>query len=199
MTYLKSALIASAALALSASPAFAGDKMHKNHMTKAQAATAYDALKNLSATDRMAWETKIKANMSDKKKVKWATYSEAEQDMWMDKKIMKMMSKEASNTAIAPVSYETTATNSEADIVGKALQTEGLVSTSSEKLLMADGDRVKETRIVSQEADNTAANNAIVVPTVGGSELLTTVSCPIGTTAQPDMTCLVTGDFNPTS
>jgi len=41
------------------------------------------------------------------------------------------------------------------------------------------------------DSDNRIDNNAIVVPSSSGA--ITTVSCPIGTTAKPDMTCHVTG------
>ena len=204
MTYFKTALIASAAVAFMATPAFAGDKAYKDQASVTPTAASYDAVANLSAADRMTWETKIKANMSAEKQAKWATLTAAEQNAWMDKKIAKKMTKAsmATTTQVTAIPNDSTQvlSSSEEAMIGKALQTEGVVNVNSEKLLMADGDRVKETTIVTVEADNTAANNAIVVPTVGsGPELLTTVACPIGTTAQPNMTCHVTGDYQPNS
>lgn len=203
MTYLKTALIASAAIALSASPAFAGEKMHKDHMkTKVHASAAHDMVSNLSASERMVWETKVKASMSDEKKAKWATYSDEKRHMWMDKKIMKMMKAETSDNSKI---INTTATYKGAemmkrnDTVGEILQADGDADPEADrKLLMSNGNQMKKSVLIAKEMDNRAANNAIVVPTVN-SNVLTTVSCPVGTTAQPDMTCHITGDYQPTS
>ena len=204
MTYFKTTLIASAALALTATPAFAGEKMHSDHMkTTATTQVNYDLAKTLSAEDRMAWETKVKANMSAEKRAKWATYSSAEQEMWMDKKIAKMMTKDMASSAMIAPAATTSVQGAEAmkvnDTIGEILQADGDADPEADrKLLMADGKQMKKSTLIMKESDNSAANNAIVVPTVG-TNILTTVACPVGTTAQPNMTCLVTGDYSPVS
>jgi len=203
MTYLKTALIASAAIALTATPALAGEKMHKDHMkTTAQSTSTHNAVANLSAADRMIWETKIKASMSDQKKAKWSTYSEADQKAWMDKKIAKKMMKSnvmMENTTATSVSYQGAEAMKRNDTIGEILQADGdAYPEADRKLLMSNGDQMKKSVLIAKETDKRAANNAIVVPTVD-SNALTTVSCPVGTTAQPDMTCHVTGNYDPTS
>lgn len=203
MTNLKTTLIASAAVILSASPALAGDMTKKDHpKTTATTQVNYDLVKSLSAQDRIAWEAKVKAQMSNEKKAKWGTYSAAEQEKWMDKKIAKMMSKEMTSTATFTPT-KTTMQDAEAmkinDTVGEILQADGDPDPEADrKLLMANGDQMAKATLIAKESDNNIANNAIVVPTIG-SNVLTTVSCPVGTTAQPDMTCHVTGDYDPTS
>lgn len=204
MTYLKTTLIASAAIALTATPALAGEKMHSNHMkTTATTQVNYDLVNTLSAQDRAAWETKVMANMSAEKKAKWATYSSAEQDMWMDKKIAKMMTKDMTPPATITTTSASTVQGADAmkvnDTIGEILQADGDADPEADrKLLMADGEQMKKSTLIRKESDNTAANNAIVVPTLG-TNVLTTVACPVGTTAQPDMTCLVTGNYDPMS
>jgi len=135
MTYLKTALIASVAIAFSSVPAFAGENMHKDHMN----AKTYTQ----SVTDAEA----MKIN----------------------------------------------------DTIGEVLQADGDADPEADrKLLMSNGDQMTKAKLKMMDSDNIAANNAIVVPTIG-SNVLTTVACPVGTTAQPDMTCHVTGNYNPTS
>ena len=202
MTYLKTTLIASAAFAFMATPAFAGEKMHNDHMTKTQASTAYSAAAALSPSDRLAWETKVMSKMSDEKKAKWATYPAEKREMWMNKKITKMMQADASSMGAVksmPAAYDRAEAMKRNDTIGEILQADGDADPEADrKLLMSNGDQMKKSTLIMKESDNMAANNAIVVPTVN-SKVLTTVSCPVGTTAQPDMTCLVTGDYSPNS
>lgn len=204
MTYLKTALIASVAIAFSSVPAFAGENMHKDHMNaKTYTQVNYDLASNLSAADRLTWETKVKANMSDAKKAKWATLTSTEQDMWMNKKIAKMMTKQMSSPTMIKTTSATSVTDAEAmkinDTIGEVLQADGDADPEADrKLLMSNGDQMTKAKLKMMDSDNIAANNAIVVPTIG-SNVLTTVACPVGTTAQPDMTCHVTGNYNPTS
>ena len=204
MTYLKATLIASAAMALMASPAIAGEKMHKDHMkTTATTQVNYDLAKSLSSEERMAWESKVKANMSAEKKAKWATYSAAEQEMWMDKKIAKMMTKQMTSPATLTPTRTATSKNAEAmkvnDTIGEIIQADGDADPEADrKLLMASGQQMAKSTLIAKESDNKVSNNAIVVPTVG-TNVLTTVACPVGTTAQSDMTCLVTGNYEPMS
>ena len=85
------------------------------------------------------------------------------------------------------------------DTIGEVLQADGDADPEADrKLLMSNGDQMTKAKLKMMDSDNIAANNAIVVPTIG-SNVLTTVACPVGTTAQPDMTCHVTGNYNPTS
>jgi len=203
MTNLKQILIASATIvAFSASPALAGEKMHKDHMVKTQTSAAQNVVANLSPMERMAWETKVKANMSTEKQAKWASYSEEKRAMWMDKKITKMMSAEATGSVpsmATNVNYDSSVSTLRNDTVGEILQADGDADPETDrKLLMSNGDQMTKAKLIMKDSDNRASNNAIVVPTVD-SNILTTVSCPVGTTAQPDMTCMVTGNYNPTS
>ena len=61
---------------------------------------------------------------------------------------------------------------------------------------MSDGTEETKGDLLAAESDDEIASNAIVVPLLNEAPI-TTVSCPIGTTAQPDMTCLITGDYQP--
>jgi hypothetical protein len=79
------------------------------------------------------------------------------------------------------------------DPIGKILQADGQPESDFE-LLTHDGDMITKSMARALDSDNNIRNNAIVVPSSSGD--LTTVSCPIGTTAQVDMTCLVTGNFS---
>jgi hypothetical protein len=142
MTYLKSTLIASALTAASASMAFAGDHMKKDH---------------------------------DK-----------------DAKIMtKTTVTSSSNTPEVRGVVNTNAN----DTIGEVLQADGQPDTQSDfELLTHDGDMLTKTEARMMDSDNMIENNAIAVPSNVGA--ITTVNCPIGTTAQPDMTCLVTGNYD---
>ncbi|WP_026942446.1 hypothetical protein [Hellea balneolensis] len=200
MTYLRQILIVSAAsLAFTASPALAGDKTHKDHMKKTHVTATHSAIADLTPSERTAWETKIKANMSAEKQAKWATYSEDKQRMWMDKKIMKMMSADASQMKESPTNYQNAEKMLRNDTAGEILQADGDADPETDrKLLMSNGKQMTKSKLIIKDSDNRAANNAIAVPAIN-SDILTTVSCPVGTTAQPDMTCLVTGNYAPTS
>ena len=143
MTYLKTALIASAASALAISTASAGEK----HWDKA--------------------ETKMKSETK-------TVTTTAKDEMKQDRKMLK-------------AKHDHT--------VGEILQKDGELHTKADQeLLTHDGDKQTKAKIKSWESDNQVADNAIVVPSSAGAA--TTVSCPVGTTAQPDMTCLVTGNFD---
>ena len=202
MTYLKTTFIATTAAALFSAPALAGDMSFISADSKLEAKSSYSAGANLMPEQRMMWEAKVKAKMSESKKAKWATMTDAEQRMWMDKKISKMMAKDIASarvTTTSAMSSPATQNTLANDTVGEILQADGDADPEADKkLLMANGDQVKKSVLIAKESDNSAANNAIVVPTVG-SEILTTVSCPVGTTAQPNMTCLVTGNYEPVS
>jgi hypothetical protein len=78
--------------------------------------------------------------------------------------------------------------------VGEVLQADGEPSIQSDDdVVMADGHTVDED-VVKAAGEASLADNAIVVP--GSADTVTTVSCPVGTTAQADMTCLITGEYD---
>ena len=80
------------------------------------------------------------------------------------------------------------------DTVGEILQADGETSIQSDgDVVMADGHTVDAD--ILRAADNgSTLDNAIAVP--GSNNTVTTVMCPAGTTAQVDMTCLITGDYD---
>lgn len=81
------------------------------------------------------------------------------------------------------------------DTVGEILQSDGdLVEQADEDIIVEDYT-VDEDVFRAADDDGMVADNAIVVP--GSNATLTTVTCPAGTTAQVDMTCLITGDYQP--
>ena len=142
MTYLKSTLIASALTAATASMAFAGDHMKKDHDTDAKIMTK-TTVTSSAVTPEIGGVVNTKAN----------------------------------------------------DTIGEVLQADGQPDTQADfELLTHDGDMLTKTEARMMDSDNKIANNAIVVPSSAGA--ITTVSCPIGTTAQPNMTCLVTGNYD---
>ena len=80
------------------------------------------------------------------------------------------------------------------DTVGEILQADGEPSIQSDDdVVMADGHTVDKD-VVKAAGEATLADNAIVVP--GSADTVTTVNCPVGTTAHPDMTCLISGDYD---
>ncbi|MGB6229785.1 MAG: hypothetical protein WBF53_06610 [Litorimonas sp.] len=79
------------------------------------------------------------------------------------------------------------------DTVGEILQADGEPSIQDDmEVVMADGHTVHKQTLLNA-GDGMAVDNAIAVP--GSNGTVTTVMCPAGTTAQLDMTCLITGDF----
>lgn len=78
--------------------------------------------------------------------------------------------------------------------VGTVLQ-EGTIATkpSDKDMMMYDGDLKMKSKVKAMDGDKTIKNNTIVVPS--DTKALTTVTCPAGTTAQADMTCMITGDY----
>lgn len=81
------------------------------------------------------------------------------------------------------------------DTVGEILQADGEPSIQSDEDIIVMDDTVNEDVFRSADDDSMIADNAIVVP--GSNGTLTTITCPAGTTAQADMTCLITGDYQP--
>lgn len=172
MTTLKTVLIsATAALALS-TPALAGGHGEDGHMKKAEK----HSTKMMSQKAKTDTHT-MKSKMKDKN--------------WSSDTNMMEKSEVRGKVLETGESYD--------DYVGEVLQsneTNVRRMEGDDKLLMSKGEAKREATVEMQENDKTIRNNAIVVPTTNG-QYTTTVSCPVGTTAQPDMTCLVTGDYDP--
>lgn len=78
--------------------------------------------------------------------------------------------------------------------VGTVLQ-EGTIATipSDKDVMMYDGDLKMKSKVKAMDSDKMIKNNTIIVPS--NTKALTTVTCPAGTTAQADMTCMITGDY----
>lgn len=81
------------------------------------------------------------------------------------------------------------------DTVGEILQADGEPSIQADEDIIVMDDTVNEDVFRSVDDDGMVADNAIVVPGTNGA--ITTITCPAGTTAQTDMTCLITGDYQP--
>lgn len=82
------------------------------------------------------------------------------------------------------------------DTADEILQSNGdRVPTANNAVPMTYGYEKNKSTLMRQDSDNQLADNAIVVPAVN-SKAITTVACPVGTSAQPNMTCLVTGNFS---
>ncbi len=80
------------------------------------------------------------------------------------------------------------------DTVGEILQADGDADREMDsKIIVAGDQQVEDDRFRSIDDDGMIRDNAIVVP--GSNNTLTTVTCPAGTEAQVDMTCLITGDY----
>ena len=109
------------------------------------------------------------------------------------------MEMDTSVTSMTPkmdvMGVTTTANTLKNDTIGEVLQADGQPDTQKDyELLTHDGDMLTKSEALAMDSDSKIANNAIVVPSSSGA--LTTVNCPIGTTAQPDMTCHVTGNYS---
>ena len=83
------------------------------------------------------------------------------------------------------------------DTVGEILQADGEPSIQSDQEIIVDRGQMTETEFRRIDDDGMIRDNAIVVP--GSGDTLSTVTCPAGTEAQLDMTCLITGDWTPTT
>lgn len=88
------------------------------------------------------------------------------------------------------------ASMTEEDRIGKVLQTKTTTADDApnKAVLMYDEDAKDKARVKAIDSDHNVKDNAIVVPTLD-AESITTVACPIGTTAQTNGTCLITGNF----
>jgi len=194
MTHFKSTFMTTAlVLACAAAPAFAdhhaeGTMKKGDHMMKSGDAMMKPGTQAMTTAQRMAAEQKIISAMSDTDRAAFMMLSEKERKMRMNKQLMggDYMAGNASMTS------DTMST-------GQVLQmNEPMNPTLGDgDVLMSNGatpDVDKVMAMEAQESDGTLMNNAIAVPTIGGNEVLTTVTCPVGAEAQPDGTCMLTGD-----
>jgi len=79
------------------------------------------------------------------------------------------------------------------DTAGEILQADGEPSIQSDREYVTyDGDQ--KVHGINPAAHSEISKEAVVVP--GSNNSLTTVSCPEGTVAQADMTCMIKGQFD---
>ena len=121
-------------------------------------------------------------------------------DMNKDDVAVEMKTKTESDIGVSIRNYDKSTPAQEAavnDTLDELLQSNGAKLDDADKgVLMSDGTEETKGDLLAAESDDEIASNAIVVPLLNEAPI-TTVSCPIGTTAQPDMTCLITGDYQP--
>lgn len=79
------------------------------------------------------------------------------------------------------------------DTVGEILQSDGEIIDDADQEIIVDMTEMTESEFRTEDDDGMVRDNAIVVP--GSAGTITTVTCPAGTEAQTNMTCLITGDF----
>jgi len=218
MTYFNKIAAASAlALILTSGSAIAGDYKEK---TKSNVMTDATQGMSLKMKERKQLKKMVKSNMTADEKASWATLSKSEQTEWMNTAIEAQKRKMIADNALDGKTNkiisarEVTKSNmisSEAnmrpnekmlnvnDTVGEYIQSGGEARIqANNKILMSDGRKVTKTKVMMSETDNAIRNNVIAVPTTD-ADIVTSVSCPIGTTAQADMTCLITGDYEANS
>jgi hypothetical protein len=178
MTYLKTILASAAAVAIAA-PAFAAEGPQDMKS---------DADVKVKTTVTMTDEdvAKMKKKQMDA----------------MRKKHMESMEKtDAMKVDSVKVKTTTTAETTEMDAskindtVGEILQADGEPSIQSDQEIIVEDYTIEDDEFRTADDDGMIKDNAIVVP--GSAGTLTTVTCPAGTTAQPDMTCMITGDYQP--
>ncbi len=149
-------------------------------MTYLKSALLVSAMTLAASSAAFAGDKNMKMDSADK--AAWTDTTMTKSETMTDAK-MKMDSSVTSMTTLAN------------DTIGEVLQADGQLDTQNDfELLTHDGDMLTKSEALTMDSDSKIANNAIVVPSSSGA--LTTVNCPIGTTAQPDMTCHVTGNFS---
>lgn len=215
MTYFQNLAVASAlAIVFVSNQAFAGDK-HDQTMKSKSAYIMEDSSNwsNMNSDDRAKHMEHVKSNMTESQKEALSNMDEEQKRKWMDKAIMRekqaMQTNHDRNNAHIKADHKKSHhmlskdKSAEAmkknDTIGEVLQADAEPDVQSDReMLMYDGRQMTKASLISSEGDNNVKNNSITVPTVN-SNVVTTVACPVGTTAQPNMTCLVTGNYNPSS
>lgn len=195
MSYFRKLSAASALASLfCATTALAGDMYDAKKETKSEQAKTYQMMDvRVTAEERPMLMKSVKSNMTEAQKSQWKSLDESARVKWMNAAILaekrRLMYSEYTEAEAMKVN----------DTAGEILQSDAEPDVQSDReVLMYDGRQMTKENLVVSEGDNTAADNTITVPSPT-SDAITTVACPVGTTAQPDMTCLVTGDFEPVS
>jgi len=216
MTYFKKIAAASAlAIVFSGSSSLAGDMHSKKANSDVMTKASYDTM-TLEKRERKQLKMMVKSDMTEAQKEYWSTLSADEQKSWMNTAIEKQKrsmiadnSTEWNTNSMSTDSLNTeavvTQTSSNDEMmkvngtVGEFLQADGEPDVQTDReILMSNGDQMTKSKVTALETDGQVKNNIIAVPTLN-SNVVTTVSCPVGTTAQIDMTCLVTGDYESNS
>ena len=83
------------------------------------------------------------------------------------------------------------------DTVGEVLQADGEPSIQADQEIIVDRGQMTDAEFRALDDDGMIADNAIAVP--GSNGTVSTVTCPAGTEAQTNGTCLVTGNWIPTT
>ena len=216
MTYFKKIAAASAlAIVFSGSSALAGDMHSKKANSDVMTKASYDTM-TPEQRERKQLKMMVKSDMTEAQKEYWSTLSADEQKSWMNTAIEKQKrsmiadnstewNTNSMSTDSLNIEAVVTQTSSNAemmkvnDTVGEFLQADGEPDVQTDReILMSNGDQMTKSKVTALEKDGQVKNNIIAVPTLN-SNVVTTVSCPVGTTAQTDMTCLVTGDYESNS
>lgn len=192
MTYFKTALMSAAALAIAA-PAFAnhhGEQTdHMMNKTKVEAETTVTMDAQTPVMPATMTPEEMKAHKMKTAKMKSQTMqSETVQDGVI--KTDKMMLESRTDVMGATQTMDPSKAN---DTVGEILQSDGEPSIQADQEIIVDTTQMTEGEFRAEDDDGMIRDNAIVVP--GSGNTLTTVTCPAGTEAQVDMTCLITGNF----
>ncbi|RKQ69184.1 hypothetical protein DES40_1983 [Litorimonas taeanensis] len=186
MTHLKTFLVTAAASLALASPAFADG--HMESKAKVEASAKVDAKiktmwENMSATEKAEHQAKMLSMSSDEKaaykmkllhKTKLNSMTPEERAAYKQKK-MKKMSADGKMT-MKDKMHTMTDAEKEAH-KAKMMNMTDMEKKAHKKSLMSAPS------VMQKSSTNT--------------QITTSVSCPAGTTAQPDNTCLITGDFAP--
>ncbi|GHA98893.1 hypothetical protein GCM10009069_22310 [Algimonas arctica] len=180
MTYLKTILATAAAVAIAA-PAFAAD----NHQEK-----KHDPDMKVKATATM---TDDNVAMMKKKQMDEMRKKHME-SMSMDTKADMHMKTEGHMHIDGEMTTDMHPSKVN-DTVGEILQADGEPSIQSDDDIIVEDYTIEDEEFRAADDDGMIADNAIVVP--GSAGTITTVTCPAGTTAQPDMTCMITGEYEP--
>lgn len=180
MTYLKTILMSAAAVAIAA-PAFAADGPQDKKLDAEMKAKT-----TVTMSDKEVAMMKKKQMDEMRKKHMESMGMDAKSDMHMETE-GHMETDGEMHTDMHPSKVN--------DTVGEILQADGEPSVQSDDDIIVEDYTIEDDEFRAADDDGMIADNAIVVP--GSEGTITTVTCPAGTTAQPDMTCMITGEYEP--
>jgi hypothetical protein len=180
MTYLKTILLSAAAVAIAA-PAFSAEGPQDK---KQDADVTVET--TVTMTDEDVAKMKKKQMDDMRKKHMESMGADAKTDMHMETED-HMETDGEMHTDMHPSKVKET--------VGEILQADGEPSVQSDDDIIVEDYTIEDDEFRAADDDGMIADNAIVVP--GSEGTITTVTCPAGSTAQPDMTCMITGDYEP--